>query len=179
MERIILFAFISLTICSYSQSNKFKEQVSIVSSFKKDSYKSPKSILFVFNDSGHLANYYAELYKDLKKTLQKEKIKVGSEFNFSNVKDFANDISNAPKNKEKRSNFEFICNITTEHYNYPENWENYNHLKNRKTQHGLIFTMYNKQNENVLKLKLFIQSYYTIATKTKETSILFYEFIRL
>lgn len=178
MEKIILLLFISLTISSYAQSDKFKEQVTIVNSFKADFYTSPKSIIFVFNDSGHLGNYYTKLFKDLKKSLRKEKIKVGSEFNFSNKKDFANDISNASKNKNKRSNFEIICNITTEHYKDPKEWKIYKDLKKRKTQHDLIFTMYNYKYERVLNLKLFIQSYYTITTKTKETSILFYEFIK-
>mgnify|MGYP001025513920 CR=1 FL=1 len=178
MGKIIVFIFISFTISTYAQTNKFKEQVTIVNSFKADFYSFPKSIIFVFNDSGHLGGYCTKLFKDLKKTLRKEKIKVGSEFNFSNKKDFANDISNAPKNKNKRSDFEYICNITTEHYKDPEEWKNYKDLKKRKTQHDLIFTMYNNKYERVLKLKLFIQSYYTIATKTKETSILFYEYIR-
>ena len=167
MKRKIL-VLIVLNIISFNfslgQSNiKFKPGVKLIENYYKDEFKDPKSVLFSFDIVGCQANYYTNLAKSLKKYFKKTNTKV--EFNF-NIKTNI-ETEQIPRKKYLKSNFELICFVSTSNM---KSWDK-ELIKRRKQNYDLDLIFEKAETkENVGKLKLNINSYYTIATQNKNSS---------
>lgn len=170
MKKIFLYITLAALLSCSSTKNKFNKGVKLIEISTNEGFKTPKSILFEFSDSGHLANYYIDLSEQLIKTISLKDIKIGRNFNFTQPEIFISNIKEIPKNKDRKDDFDITCKVSTLFSETPKRWKYYKSINYRKTQHILIFDFFDKNQNKILHCKLDIHAYCTIATETKKTA---------
>ena len=173
---LLLLLLISFT-CFSQNEIKFKKGVRVLENKKQPNFKTPKSILFVFEGDTHLINYYLILTKKLKKRAKKVNIKTGFNYNLFSNNPLNDDLLSIPKNKENDINYTNACVISSSFQKTPKSWRDYYSVKSRKTQHYVNFKMVNKENEEVFSSKFDVHAYYTITTESKKISKMFFNLI--
>lgn len=171
MKKItFLFLLFIATFCFSQSELEFKKGARIVEVFKSEKYTPPNSILFRFEGDTHLISYYLELKKYLKKSLREKGIKTGFIYSLNSENPLKFDLKSIPENKENRKDYEVLARVKTSFAKTPNSWKHYTTINFRKTQHFLHVILLNKENEELLKIKLDIHSYYTIAEESEATS---------
>ena len=159
---------------SFSQEKvEFRPGVQIFENEINPKYKTPSSILFVFGGGTHSIRYYLDLKKEIRTQFRKhkkkefKKFKLKFSFDLKSKKPLKNDLATIPSSKYHYENFEIICFITISDFN---GWDNHL-IEKRKQNYLLNLKLVNwKTNQTMLKLKLNVNSYYTILTQNKNSS---------
>jgi len=180
MKRIFLILLLLNGLNSFSQNiEKFKSGVKITENEKISEYIAPSSILFVFEGHTHMINNFLDLKKRIRKAFKKKmkkefrNFKLDFNYNLSAEKPFKSDLSNIPSKKYNEKEYQAICYITLSDF---KGWDN--HLLEKRTQnYNLNIELKDINFNNLMKLKLNVNSYYTIASQNKNSSKIIYKAI--
>ncbi|CAL2107132.1 hypothetical protein T190115A13A_300016 [Tenacibaculum sp. 190524A02b] len=148
-----------------SITNAFTSGVEVIEIKKNKTYKTPKSILFVFEGDTHLVHHYNDLKKHIKKRFRKQKIAFN--YNLNSTKLLLTDLKEIPTKKNYPKDYEIVCTFSIGNFGGESNTNPY-----KSTQiHDLTAILKNTQNnEEVLKLVLKVKTFFTIATQNKAAS---------
>jgi len=175
---ILGFLFLTISLSLFSQKRaKFSTGVKIIQKEKIQDYKKPESILFIFEGHTHLVNFYLNLEEKIRKIFKKkgrkkkEKIKLNFNYNLSAKKSLDHDLQMIPTKKYKKENFETICYIKQTDF---KSWDNHL-LESRKQNYNLNMNLFDNKSNNLLNLKLNVNSYYITTTQNKNSSKIIYQ----
>ncbi len=180
MKKLILILILISGLNNYSQNKrKFKPGVNIIENIKISEYEKPTSILFVFEGHTHLVNNFLDLKKRIIKTFKKrmkkeyKNFKLDFDFNLNAEKSFKSDLKNIPHKKHNINEYKSVCYVTLSDF---KGWDNHL-IKKRKQNYNLNLILKNTDLVPLIKLKLNINSFYTIATQNKNSSKIIYDVI--
>lgn len=180
MKRIFLLILLVNGLSSFSQNiGKFKVGVKITENEKISEYIVPSSILFVFEGDTHLINNFLNLKKRIRATFKKKmkknfrNFKLDFNYNLSSEKPFKSDLSKIPSKKYDEKEYQAICYVTLSDF---KGWDNHL-IEKRKQNYNLNIELEDVNFNKLMKLKLNVNSYYTIATQNKKSSKIIYQAI--
>lgn len=180
MKRLLILTILLFGLNTFSQNTKkFKPGVKIIESEKIEEYKKPKSILFIFKGHTHSINYFLDLKKRIQKTFKKKMktdfkdLKLNFNYELNAKNSFKFDLDNIPTKKYNENEYESICHISISDF---KGWDN-DLSKKRKQNYNLNIELKDINSIELIKLKLNVNSYYTILTQNKNSSKLIYETI--
>ena len=180
MKRIFLLILLLNGLNSFSQNiGKFKPGVKITENEKTSEYITPSSILFVFEGHTHMINNFLDLEKKIRKTFKKKmkkefkNFKLDFNFNLNAEKSFKSDLSSIPSKKYNEKEYQAICYITLTDF---KGWDNYL-IEKRKQNYNLNIELKDIDFNKLMKLKLNVNSFNTIATQNKNSSKIIYKAI--
>jgi hypothetical protein len=173
---LLIVSLISLTISSQN-NKKFNPGVKLIENKKIESYKSPKSILFIFKGDTHLINYYLDLKKRIRKTFKKKmkkdfkNFKLNFNYNLTSKNPYKFDLENIPSKNYSKNKYESICYISMSDF---KGWDN-NLLEKRKQNYNLNIELTGLNSIQLMTFILNVNSYFTIITQNKNSSKLIYK----
>ncbi len=180
MKRILLLIILLIGINGFSQkSGKFKPGVKIIENEKIEKYKKPNSILFIFKGHTHSINYFLDLKKKIRKTFKKKMkkefkhFKLNFNYDLNAKKPFKFDLDKIPSKKYNKKEYESVCHISISDF---RGWDN-QLIKNRKQNYNLNVELKDINSNQLITLKLNVNTYYTILTQNKNSSKLIYKTI--
>lgn len=165
MKKYLVILLFITSICLSQEGERFKIGVKVANLDKAENYKVPKSILFEFNGSAHLINYYLDLTKKIKKQFKKERIKTKFNYNLSDSNPLKADMNSIPKKKFNFKDFDVVCQYNINNF---KGWDD--HLFRYRKQNYKADLILQKENEVLLKRTIDINTYYTISTQNKNIS---------
>jgi len=176
-KNIVLLLSLAVVTNMFSQNtNNFKPGVEIIALNKAEDFKTPKSILFVFEGDTHLIYYYLNLKKEIIKATRRrgrkafKSIKLDFNYEMDSKSPLESDLSRIPLKKFDKKLYDMVCHVSLSNY---FGWDNHL-IKKRKQNYFLCFVVESPTSKGtVFNLKLEVNSHYTIATENKNSSIIF------
>ena len=180
MTKIFLITLLLIGLNSFSQNTtEFEPGVEIIQSDKISEYESPKSILFVFEGHTHMINNFLDLKKHIRKAFKKrmksdfKSFLLDFNYNLTAEKSMKEDMEKIPSKKYRKEKYETICYISVTDI---KGWDEHL-IEKRKQNYILNADLKDKDLNELLQLKLKVNSYYTITTENKNSSSLIYQTI--
>jgi hypothetical protein len=172
MKKILLFVvFLTLVTNTFGQKRqKFSAGAEIAAIDTIANTLPFDSVLFVYQGSSHLVNYYQDFTKKLQKAFRKSDLTLGFDFDLDTQKGLEEDIKALPKRVQNPASFDLICHVNLK---YMKGWDN-DLLKKRKQSYVVLLELFQK-NQLRKRIAITVRTYWMISTQNKAVSELIFD----